>query len=49
MLSAYSQNQIAVVPSAGGAARLVAPTLDRDVSALTWSTDGTIVAVPAGR
>lgn len=40
-LSAYSQNTIAVVPSAGGAARLVAPTLDRDVSALTWSADGT--------
>jgi dipeptidyl aminopeptidase/acylaminoacyl peptidase len=40
-LSAYSQNQIAVVPSTGGAVRLVAPTLDRDVSALTWSADGT--------
>ena len=40
-LSAYTQNQIAVVPSAGGAARLVAPTLDRDVSNLTWSADGT--------
>ena len=40
-LSAYTQNTIAVVPSAGGAPRFVAPTLDRDVSALTWSTDGT--------
>ncbi|MBL0170932.1 MAG: S9 family peptidase [Gemmatimonadaceae bacterium] len=39
-LSAYTQNQIAVIPSAGGAARYVAPSLDRDVSALTWSTDG---------
>ena len=39
-LSAYAQNQIAVVPSAGGTVRLVAPTLDRDVSALTWSADG---------
>lgn len=40
ILSAYSQNQIAVVPSAGGATRLVAPTLDRDVSSLTWTADG---------
>ncbi len=41
VLSAYTQNQIAVVPSAGGTARLIAPTLDRDVSSLTWSADGT--------
>ncbi len=40
VLSAYTQNTIAVVPSRGGAARLVAPTLDRDVNALTWSADG---------
>ncbi len=40
-LSAYAQNTIAVVPSAGGAPRFVAQTLDRDVSALTWSADGT--------
>ncbi len=40
-LSAYTQNQIALVPSTGGTVRLVAPTLDRDVSALTWSADGT--------
>ncbi len=40
MLSAYSQNTIAVVPSAGGAVRYVAQSLDRDVSALTWSADG---------
>jgi dipeptidyl aminopeptidase/acylaminoacyl peptidase len=39
-LSAYTQNQIAIVPGAGGAARLVAPSLDRDVNSLTWSTDG---------
>ena len=39
-LSAYTQNQIAIVPSTGGAARLVAPTLDRDVSGLSWSADG---------
>ncbi len=41
VLSAYTQSQIAVVPSAGGAGRLVSPTLDRDVSSLTWSADGT--------
>jgi len=41
LLSAYTQNQIAVVSSAGGKPRLVAPTLDRDVSALTWSADAT--------
>ena len=40
-LSAYNQNTIAIVPSSGGAARLVATTLDRDVSALTWTADGT--------
>jgi dipeptidyl aminopeptidase/acylaminoacyl peptidase len=39
-LSAYSQNTIAVVSAAGGTARLVATTLDRDVSQLTWSSDG---------
>ncbi len=39
-LSAYSQNQIAVVPSTGGVPRLLAPTLDRDVSTLTWAADG---------
>jgi dipeptidyl aminopeptidase/acylaminoacyl peptidase len=40
-LSAYTQNTIAIVPSTGGAARLLATTLDRDVSALTWTADGT--------
>ena len=40
-LSAYAQNTIAVAPVGGGATRLVAPTLDRDVSALSWSADGT--------
>lgn len=39
-LSAYNQHSIAVMPSVGGVARLVAPTLDRDVSALTWTADG---------
>ncbi len=42
-LSAYAQNQIAVVPASGGAARLVAPTLDRDVSGLTWTPDGAMI------
>jgi dipeptidyl aminopeptidase/acylaminoacyl peptidase len=40
-LSAYAQNSIAVVPSSGGTPRLVAPTLDRDVNQLAWTTDGT--------
>lgn len=39
-LSAYSQNQIAIIPVAGGAPRLIAPTLDRDVSSLSWTPDG---------
>ncbi len=39
-LSAYTQSTIAVVPSTGGAPRLVAPALDRDVSGLTFSNDG---------
>ncbi len=40
-LSAYTQNTIAVVPSAGGAPRLLATSLDRDVNSLSWSADGT--------
>ena len=40
MLSAYSQNQIAVIPATGGTPRMVAPTLDRDVNALTFTPDG---------
>lgn len=39
-LSAYNQNQIAVIPSTGGSPRLIASTLDRDVSDLTFSADG---------
>lgn len=39
-LSAYTQNTIAVVPSAGGATKLIAQSLDRDVTGLTWSADG---------
>lgn len=39
-LSAYTQNTIAIIPAAGGAARLVAADLDRDVTQLSWSADG---------
>lgn len=39
-LSAYTQNTIAVVPSAGGTPRLLTTALDRDASNLTWTADG---------
>lgn len=39
-LSAYTQNTIAIVPSSGGAAQLVATSLDRDVNQLAWTADG---------
>lgn len=39
-LSAYSQNTLAVVAAEGGAPQLVAASLDRDVSAVTWRPDG---------
>jgi len=39
-LSAYTQNTIALVPSTGGTPRLLAPTLDRDVSLLAFTPDG---------
>lgn len=39
-LSAYNQNTLALVPVTGGAPRLVATTLDRDVSAVSWRPDG---------
>lgn len=39
-LSAYTQNTIAVIPAAGGTARLIATSLDRDVSNLAWTSDG---------
>ncbi len=39
-LSAYTQNTIAIVPSSGGTSRLVASEIDRDISQLTWSSDG---------
>ncbi len=42
-LYAYSQNTIAVIPSRGGAATLLAESLDRDVSELSWSADGAAI------
>ena len=39
-LSAYTQNTMAIVSVSGGAPRLLAITLDRDVDALRWSEDG---------
>ena len=47
-LSAYTQNTIAIIPSGGGTPRLVAATLDRDVSQLSWSADGTSLRVLIG-
>lgn len=40
LLYAYQQDVLAVVPSAGGTPRLLASTLDRDVSRPRWSNDG---------
>ena len=40
---AYSQNVISVVSASGGAPRHLAESLDRDVSNLSWSSDGTIL------
>ncbi|RPJ83404.1 MAG: S9 family peptidase [Acidobacteria bacterium] len=38
---AYDQSKLAVVPAAGGAARLLAPTLDRAAhGAILWAKDG---------
>ncbi len=42
-LDAYEQYRMAVVPVAGGASTLLAPTLDRPVSGPLWSNDGTRV------
>ncbi|MBY0488485.1 MAG: S9 family peptidase [Gemmatimonadaceae bacterium] len=39
-LSAYTQNTIAVVPVSGGAPRLLATELDRDVTQLSFTADG---------
>ncbi|HEU4628736.1 MAG TPA: S9 family peptidase [Gemmatimonadaceae bacterium] len=43
--SAYDVFQLAVVPADGGAARLVAPALDRSVTRPVWSADGRTIAV----
>lgn len=37
----YAVRQLAVAPAAGGAPRLVSPALDRNVSNVRWSRDGT--------
>lgn len=47
-LSAYSQDQIAVIPSTGGSPRYLAPTLDRDVGELTWTPDGRTIRFVLG-
>jgi dipeptidyl aminopeptidase/acylaminoacyl peptidase len=39
-ISAYTQDQLAVVASAGGAPRYLTASLDRDVSNPTWARDG---------
>jgi dipeptidyl aminopeptidase/acylaminoacyl peptidase len=38
--SAYDQSKIAVMPAAGGPARILAESLDRPVSAVSWAKDG---------
>jgi dipeptidyl aminopeptidase/acylaminoacyl peptidase len=42
--SAYDVFQLAVVPADGGAARIVAPALDRSVTRPAWSADGRTIA-----
>jgi dipeptidyl aminopeptidase/acylaminoacyl peptidase len=42
---AFEQSHIYVMPASGGAARLVAPTLDRDISQIEWAPDGRSVLV----
>ena len=39
-LSAYTQNTIAIIPVAGGAPKMIAAALDRDVSNLSFTPDG---------
>ncbi len=39
----YAVHQLAVVPAAGGAPRLLAPALDRNVQKPHWSSDGTSI------
>jgi len=42
---AYNQDALAVIPAAGGAPRLLAATLDRDVSSPRWTADGSAIIV----
>ncbi len=42
---AYQQNRLAVVPSAGGTARVLAAALDRPLSSPRFSTDGSSIFV----
>lgn len=43
---AYSMDHLAIVPAAGGASRLLTPTLDRSTADWQWSADGkTITAL----
>jgi len=45
--SAYDQSKLAVVPSDGGAARLLAPGLDRDCGEpILWAPDGRSIVFP---
>jgi dipeptidyl aminopeptidase/acylaminoacyl peptidase len=43
--SAYSMNRLAIVPAAGGPARVVSPALDREVVDPAWSPDGASIVV----
>jgi Tol biopolymer transport system component len=47
-LSAYTQNTIALIPSSGGTTQLLAPTLDRDVSQLAFTPDGSALRFVLG-
>ena len=43
--SAYDQNRLVVIPSAGGSPRTLTDALDRPVSSPEWSADGRSIAV----
>jgi dipeptidyl aminopeptidase/acylaminoacyl peptidase len=45
ILSAYSQNRLAIVPAGGGAARILTASLDRPVSDAEWAADGKSIYV----
>ncbi|MCX5762584.1 MAG: S9 family peptidase [Gemmatimonadetes bacterium] len=44
-ISAYNQEQLAVIASTGGTPRLLTTALDRDVSDPTWAPDGKSITV----